>query len=186
MDEIKFTDKDSLASLPPDASETQTTGGEVAASPPLPGSSATVGSKVTTMEDLKALANMSEEEATKYLMSEQDPGNVFAGMFYIYFPRLAALTDKMSNKALRRLLRAIHEVPLNDKPYKMLKKEEKEAFEISFRLQQSKYMMGMAKIVDDWNAEEKRKNAAASEVPVASEISVDAKVEEFLNKEKGN
>lgn len=116
--------------------------------------------KMKTLKD--EFGGLSEEEQVKKLTTEQDPAEIFASLFYIYFPRFSALVGKMSNRGLRRLLRALLEVPLNDKPYKMLEKEEREAFAIANRLQESKYLLQFSRVIDDLNAKDLRESSVAN------------------------
>lgn len=71
----------------------------------------------------------------------EDPEEIAATLFTLYLPRFHALVDGLSNKALRRLIKAIIEHPIEDKPYYIKEQSEKEAFAIANALLDSKYVM---------------------------------------------
>jgi hypothetical protein len=73
----------------------------------------------------------------------EDPAEVAATLFTLYLPRFHAIVDTLSNKALRRLIKAIIEHPLEDQPYHLKEQEEKEAFSIALALVESKFVMIM-------------------------------------------
>lgn len=79
--------------------------------------------------------------AEKEAAIQRNPEDVAAAMFSMYFPIFHNVTKKLSNKQLRRILNALVEVPLNGKEYKMLKKDEKEVFQIGSALLESKWQM---------------------------------------------
>lgn len=96
-----------------------------------------------TVEETKVVDPAELEKAMLAKSSEAvtDPEEVAATLFTLYLPRFHARVDGMSNKALRRLIKAIIEHPLEDKPYYLKEEDEKEAFAIANALLDSKYVM---------------------------------------------
>ena len=80
-----------------------------------------------------------KEEAAK--AEKADPLEIAATMFGIYFPRFCSKIDKLSSRALRRVIKAIVETPLNQVPYNPKDKDEKEAFAIAKGLMDAKMVM---------------------------------------------
>lgn len=72
---------------------------------------------------------------------EQDPAEAAALMFHSYLPRYFSLVDRMSSNAMRRLLKALIEVPLNSAPYHHSSQEEKDCFAMGDALLQAKVML---------------------------------------------
>lgn len=72
-----------------------------------------------------------------------EPQEMAAMLFTLYLPKFKQLVDKLPNRAIRRLLNALVETPLNDEPYQFQTEAEKNAFYIGDRLLQSKYIMIM-------------------------------------------
>lgn len=93
--------------------------------------------KRLTIEEMKALGSNTDEIFSRVT----NPEDAFAACFYVYFPRLEMLVSKLSNRKLRRLIRAIIETPLNKKQYNMFTTEEKEAFVLADKLLESKFLM---------------------------------------------
>ena len=80
-----------------------------------------------------------------------DPAEVAAQLFTLYLPRYFAHVDNLSSNALRRLCKALVEVPLNDTPYNHTSPQEKEAFAIGDRLIQAKFMLIQASFYENEN-----------------------------------
>ena len=62
-------------------------------------------------------------------------------MFNLYLPRFQAMVDKLSNKSLRRVLKALIEYPLVEEDFKFSGELEKEAFLVAENLILAKVMM---------------------------------------------
>lgn len=78
------------------------------------------------------------EEAKK---ATDDPEEVASMLFTLYLPRYFSLVEGLSSNAMRRMLKALVEYPLNDKNYMHSSPKEKEAFNIGLRLLDAKYVM---------------------------------------------
>ena len=75
------------------------------------------------------------------------PEEIAAQLVYFYTPHFLALVNQLSKKAVKRLVKALVEYPLNDKEYKHTSEEEKTAFLVGTRLLDAKYVM----IFDTYN-----------------------------------
>jgi len=91
------------------------------------------------------------KEVEQQLLNEQsqpqvsdDPEEMAATLFTLYRPRYDALVNNLSSNAMRRLLKKMVVFPLNEKEMKSTSKEENEAFAISQRLLEAKYVMIMS------------------------------------------
>lgn len=140
---------------------------------PLPSGSGLQGlaatDKVVSMEDLKNIGDPSNlDETFNDLMANKSPEEVFAGMLYLYGPRLEMLTRRISNKGLRKIIKAIAEYPLNLKPYKILDEHQKEVYNILDRMVMAKSMMMLSSMVK--NIEEAK---AAESNSVSVNVSAD-------------
>ncbi len=69
------------------------------------------------------------------------PEEVAAQLFFLYQPKFKLLVNKLPLKALRRVINALIEYPLQDKDYKHQSEGEKNAFLIGDRLLEAKYLM---------------------------------------------
>jgi hypothetical protein len=82
-----------------------------------------------------------EQEMIKQQQSEQTPPEeVAAAMFNLYLPRFQMMVDKLSNKSLRRVLKALIEYPLVEEDTK-LSELEKDTFLVAENLILAKVMM---------------------------------------------
>lgn len=86
---------------------------------------------------------------------KEAPEDVFAGMFHTFVPILKQVLPKLSKKQMRRVLNAVIEVPLNDKPYKILDKDERDVYNLVDRLLIAKYAMVLKVLTDRYNEEKK-------------------------------
>ncbi len=85
---------------------------------------------------------MSESEVKKTPIGN-DPQDVAAMMFSTYHPRFEMLISTLSNNELRRVLQNIVMYPLADPPIKHVSNQEKEAFQVGYKLAQANQMMQM-------------------------------------------
>lgn len=69
------------------------------------------------------------------------PEDVAATLCHLYMPKFQILVNKLSKKALQRLIYNLIQFPLENENYKPKTEEEKNAFLIGDRLLTSKYMM---------------------------------------------
>ena len=76
-------------------------------------------------------------------VTQQNPLELHAQFFTLYWPKFCQLVMKLSNKQLRRVLMAVVEHPLNEKPFHFTTQEEKDAFNIGVQLAQSNALMQM-------------------------------------------
>ncbi len=112
--------------------------------------------------DPKQLEQTLIDEANKKA-EDRPPEEIASMMFAMYLPRFFTQVDTLSNKDLRRLVKALVETPLNDEPYKFHSPAAKEAFNIGVSLLDSKYVMIMH-TYSEGNNLEKLHEAATSEV----------------------
>lgn len=71
-----------------------------------------------------------------------DPAELAATLFTLYLPRFHAMVDqRLSSKALRRVLKALIEGPLADAPYNFSSQDEKEVYAMGMNLLDSRFMM---------------------------------------------
>jgi len=89
-------------------------------------------------------ASLTQKENTTVFSNtsqESDPEQVAASMFALYLPRFQTMVGKLSNKALRRVLKALVEYPLVEEEYHFSSDLEKDTFFIAEQLILSKLMM---------------------------------------------
>lgn len=84
-----------------------------------------------------------KDQADLTPMAQQNPLELHAQFFTLYWPKFCQLVMKLSNKQLRRVLMAVVEHPLNDKPFNFTTQQEKDAFTIGVQLAQSNALMQM-------------------------------------------
>lgn len=77
------------------------------------------------------------------LMSETDAFGVAASMFGAYMPRFKALIRKLGSKGRERVINALIEVPLMEKDFRPVDKDEREAFLVGQSLLEAKMLMIM-------------------------------------------
>lgn len=77
-----------------------------------------------------------------------DPNEVAAAMFEYYLPRFKVLTDKLSSKGSKRVLKALIEYPLVEDDCKFQSEIEKEVFLIGENLLLAKVMMVNQALLD--------------------------------------
>ena len=73
--------------------------------------------------------------------SQTPPEEVASAMFNLYLPRFQMMVDKLSNKSLKRVLRALIEYPLVEEDTKFSSDIEKETFLVAENLILAKIMM---------------------------------------------
>jgi hypothetical protein len=115
---------------------------------------------VDTLEELDKVKTGLEELKQNAALDPADPAfDPMAGptaLFALYGPQLMALTDKLSNRQLKRLLKYLVMYPLEDIKLNMKNPVEVEAFKIADRLVTSKYLMILGAAFED---EEKKRLA---------------------------
>jgi hypothetical protein len=83
-----------------------------------------------------------EQEMIKQAEATQTPPEeVAAAMFNLYLPRFQMMVNKLSNKSLRRVLKALIEYPLVEEGFKFSGELEKETFLVAENLILAKVMM---------------------------------------------
>lgn len=83
-----------------------------------------------------------EQEMIKHeQINQTPPEEVASAMFNLYLPRFQQMVDKLSNKSLRRVLKALIEYPLVDEDFKFSGELEKETFLVAENLILAKVMM---------------------------------------------
>jgi hypothetical protein len=97
----------------------------------------------------------------KDVNAEEDAFGVAATMFGIYLPRFKAKIRQMNSKARERVLFALVEVPIAEKDYNPITKDEREAFLIGQSLLEAKMLM----IMHTLRTNEEAKLASAVEAP---------------------
>jgi hypothetical protein len=124
------------------------------------------------------LTTLTPEQVEQQLIKEQqptfDPMDASAHVFQSYLPKYKQVVAQLSNKQARRVLNALIEVPLNEKPYKHNSQLEKAAFLLGDRLLQARWTMQLGVLQQDAikQAAEEVKAAEASNNVVAQEASV--------------
>jgi len=83
---------------------------------------------------------LEQEMIAQEQLNQTPPEEVAATMFNLYLPRFQMLVDKLSNKSLRRVLKALVEYPLVEEEYK-LSEQEKDTFLVAENLILAKVMM---------------------------------------------
>lgn len=83
---------------------------------------------------------VSENKEVTPTAEEGNPEDIAATMVYLYLPKFQMLLDRLSNKALRRLIYKLVEYPLGE-DIKAKTAEEHNAFMIGNKLLEAKYMM---------------------------------------------
>ena len=93
------------------------------------------------MDGNESLAEVIEELPQQQGGTGNSPEEVAATMFTLYLPRFQAAVDKLSNKALRRVMKALIEYPLVNEEYEFSSELEKDTFFVAERLILAKMMM---------------------------------------------
>jgi len=91
------------------------------------------------MTDGNEALQTSEEATFKDNLSQVE--STASTMYTLYLPRFRLQVDKLSNKALRRVLKALVEYPLVEEEYNFSTQIEKDTFFIAEQLILSKLMM---------------------------------------------
>lgn len=86
-------------------------------------------------------AQIEQEMIKRAEENQTPPQEVAAAMFNLYLPRFQMMVDKLSNKSLRRVLKALIEYPLVEEDFKFSGELEKETFLIAENLILAKVMM---------------------------------------------
>lgn len=84
---------------------------------------------------------LEQEMIKQQQLNETPPEEVAAAMFNLYLPRFQAMVDKLSNKSLKRVLKALIEYPLVEEDFKFSGELEKETFLVAENLILAKVMM---------------------------------------------
>lgn len=93
------------------------------------------------MDGNESLAEVIEELPQRSESVSDHPEEVAATMFTLYLPRFQAAVDRLSNKALRRVMKALIEYPLVNEEYQFSSELEKDTFFVAERLILAKMMM---------------------------------------------
>lgn len=86
-------------------------------------------------------AQLEQEMIKQAEINQTPPEEVAAAMFNLYLPRFQMMVDKLSNKSLRRVLKALIEYPLVEEDFKFSGELEKETFLVAENLILAKVMM---------------------------------------------
>jgi hypothetical protein len=81
------------------------------------------------------------QETNVYNTDSSHVENTAATMFTLYLPKFQLMVNKLSNKALRRVLKALVEYPLVEEEYNFSSQSEKDTFFIAEQLILAKLMM---------------------------------------------
>jgi hypothetical protein len=84
---------------------------------------------------------LEQEMIEQQKATQTPPEEVAASMFNLYLPRFQLMVDKLSNKSLRRVLKALIEYPLVEEETKFSSSMEKETFLVAENLILAKIMM---------------------------------------------
>lgn len=84
---------------------------------------------------------LEQEMIEQQKATQTPPEEVAATMFNLYLPRFQLMVDKLSNKSLKRVLRALIEYPLVEEETKFSTNMEKETFLVAENLILAKIMM---------------------------------------------
>lgn len=123
--------------------------------------------------DQISLEQTTEASVFNGTSQDSDPEQVAATMFSLYLPRFQTMVGKLSNKALRRVLKALVEYPLVEEEYHFSSDLEKDTFFVAEQLILSKLMMVQSVML---NSTESLSNAESS---VNNEV-VDQTVKEVI------
>lgn len=115
-----------------------------------------------------------EQEMIKQAQGSQTPPEeVASAMFNLYLPRFQMMVDKLSNKSLKRVLRALIEYPLVEEDTKFSSDLEKETFLVAENLILAKIMMINHTLMEH-------------EIGLQNQVSNDSIVEEVEQENKSN
>jgi len=120
---------------------------------------------------------LAEEEA-KFAKPQHDDAEIASMMLSLYTPRFNMLVDKLSNRELKRLIKALVEFPLG-KTYKHVSKEENEAFMIGQGLMDAKMVL----VVKTYSENKDKIIAMADEAMQNSTLEFGDKAEEEKKEE---
>jgi hypothetical protein len=84
---------------------------------------------------------LEQEMIKQEQLTQTPPEEVAASMFNLYLPRFQMMVDKLSNKSLKRVLKALIEYPLVEEETKFSSDIEKETFLVAENLILAKIMM---------------------------------------------
>lgn len=101
------------------------------------------------MSEEKSVEQFEKELLEQAEKNQQDPVNLAATLFTIYLPRFQNLVGTLSSRALRRVLCALIEVPLNQSEFNHSTQQEKDCFAIGDRLLQAKWIMIQQAFMDN-------------------------------------
>lgn len=79
----------------------------------------------------------------------KDPAEVAAQLYTLYLPRFLGIIDTLSNKQLKRLIKALIETPLMEEQPKFSTQDEKTAFAIGDELLQAKMALVISALFGD-------------------------------------
>lgn len=103
-----------------------------------------------------------------------DPNEMAATLMTLYTPKYIMGVDRLSSKALRRVLKKLVSYPLNEKTYAPTTQLEADVFNVGDRLSEARFLLNMASyanIIESDLKEELKDELAVTELDV-SELSV--------------
>ena len=105
----------------------------------------------------------------------KDPAEVAAQLYTLYLPRFLGIVDTLSNKQLKKLIKALIETPLMEEQPKFSTQDEKTAFAIGDELLQAKMALVISALFGD---------VAMKQLEASQEIQTKEKKEDTNGKEE--
>ena len=99
-------------------------------------------------KSLGTLTNTVVDTKTNEIRPELDPEAILARELAINLPQFKSMVDTLSSRQLKRVLKAIVEVPLNDVKYKATSEAEKFIFKCADTILQCKYSLMLRTYAD--------------------------------------
>lgn len=104
-----------------------------------------------------------ELDALNKTSPSDSPEDVYANYFFVYSIIYKQNVDKLSQKSMRRALKALIEYPLNAKDYHHTTEQEKNVILIGDKLLQAKQMMIMHVLAEQAKLQENKENEDGKE-----------------------
>lgn len=102
-----------------------------------------------TAEVVQTTETVTEAPKTEQTTPLKDPAEVAAQLYTLYLPRFLGIVDTLSNKQLKRLIKALIETPLMEEQPKFSTQDEKTAFAIGDELLQAKMALVISALFGD-------------------------------------
>jgi hypothetical protein len=117
-------------------------------------------------------AEQTEQQLLQTQQPKKDPMQGLSDMFTLYKVPFTNLVTKMSNNSLRRLIRALVFMPLDDMKLNLKNKEERMAWQIGEELLKAKLTMIHYTLIEQQMKQEQERQATLKENTVQTEEKV--------------